>query len=236
MCLQKVNPCKAAGSDNIPGQVLRDTSSQVLTDIFNSSLSQVILPTCLKTATIIPVPKSSTVSCLNDYSPVALTLIIMKCFERLVMAHMKNTIDLTVDPHQYAYRQNCSTADAISSVVHLALTYLESRTVSRKVRLLFLDFSSTFNTIIPQTLLHQTLLYTLLTCDCSAKHLSNHIVNLHDMAVVGLITRRNEYRQEVEKLEAWCKVNNLSINTEKTKEMIVVFRKTGTTLRRGSSC
>ncbi|KAI3371020.1 hypothetical protein L3Q82_023668 [Scortum barcoo] len=67
--------------------------------------AEAAVPTCLKTATIIPIPKTSTVTGLNDYRPVALTPIVMKCFERLVMAHIKDCIDVTVDPHQYAYRK-----------------------------------------------------------------------------------------------------------------------------------
>jgi len=69
------------------------------------------------------------------------------------MAHIKDSIDITVDSHQYAYKKNHSTDDAISSVVHTALTHLESR--NSYVRLLFLDFSSAFNTIIPQTLVQK---------------------------------------------------------------------------------
>ncbi|KAI4903352.1 hypothetical protein NFI96_000122 [Prochilodus magdalenae] len=59
-------------------------------------------------------------------------------------------IDVTVDPHQYAYRRNRSTDDAISSVVHTALTHLEQK--DSYVRMLFVDFTSAFNTMIPQTL------------------------------------------------------------------------------------
>ncbi|KAI3376298.1 hypothetical protein L3Q82_016404, partial [Scortum barcoo] len=70
-------------------------------DICNTSLQQAAVPTCLKTATIIPIPKAPTVTGLNDYRPVALTPIVMKCFERLVMAHIKDCVDVTVDPHQY---------------------------------------------------------------------------------------------------------------------------------------
>ncbi len=70
--LSRINPRKAAGPDNIPGRVLKDCAAQltdVLTDIFNTSLSQAVVPTCLKSTTIIPVPNKSPVSCLNDYRP-----------------------------------------------------------------------------------------------------------------------------------------------------------------------
>ncbi len=107
--LSRINPRKAAGPDNIPGRVLKDCAAQltdVQTDIFNTSLSQEVVPTCLKSTTIIPVPKKSPVSCLNDYRPIALTPIMMKCFERLVMQKIKNSLPNTLDPLQFAYRPN----------------------------------------------------------------------------------------------------------------------------------
>ncbi|KAI2668505.1 hypothetical protein H4Q32_005238 [Labeo rohita] len=126
-----MNHRKAAGPDNIPGRVLRDRAAQltdVLTDIFNTSLSQAVIPTCLKSTSIIPVPKKSPVSCLNDYRPIALTPIMIKCFERLVMHHIKSSLPHTLDPFQFAYRPNRSTDDAIiSSTLHLALTHLEQK-------------------------------------------------------------------------------------------------------------
>ncbi len=66
--------------------------TDVFTDIFNISLSQAVVPTCFKATTIIPVPKKSSPSCFNDYRPVALTPIPMKCFERLVMQHIKSVL------------------------------------------------------------------------------------------------------------------------------------------------
>ncbi|KAK3557811.1 hypothetical protein QTP86_002689 [Hemibagrus guttatus] len=98
--LCRVNPRKSAGPDNIPGRVLRECAEQladVFTDIFNISLSSTIVHTCLRTTTIIPVPKKSTVSFLNVYSPVALTPIMMKCFERLVMRHIKTQLPPSLD-------------------------------------------------------------------------------------------------------------------------------------------
>lgn len=110
-------------------------------------------------------PKSSAVTCMNDYRPVALTPIIMKCFEWLVMAHMNDTIDINVDPHQNADWENQSASDAVSSVIHSTLTHLESKDIY--VRLLFLDFSSAFNTMVPQTLVNKLLLLGLKPLLCN---------------------------------------------------------------------
>ncbi|XP_072564227.1 uncharacterized protein [Paramormyrops kingsleyae] len=148
--LTKVNPQKTARPDNIPVRVLRDCADQlaeVFTDIFNTSLSQMIIPMCFKSTTIIPVPKKSSVTCLNDYHPVTLTSVIMKCFERLVMVHIKNSLPHSLDLLQFAYRSNRSTEDAKFSALHLSLSHLEKR--DTYVRMLFIDFSSAFDTIIP---------------------------------------------------------------------------------------
>ncbi|KAK3510567.1 hypothetical protein QTP70_010587 [Hemibagrus guttatus] len=59
----------------------------------------------LRHETIIVVPKKSPVSCLNDYHPIALTPITMKCFKMLIMRHIKNLLPPSLDPMQYAYHQ-----------------------------------------------------------------------------------------------------------------------------------
>ncbi|KAK3544979.1 hypothetical protein QTP86_031012, partial [Hemibagrus guttatus] len=251
-----VNPQKSAGPDNIPGRVLRECAEQladVLTNIFNISLSSAIVSTCLKTTTTFHVPKKSTASCLNDYRPIALTPIIMKWFERLVMRHIKTQLLPSLDPLQFAYRPNRSTDDAITTTLHLSLTHLycPSHNKDTYVRMLFIDFSSAFNTIIPQHLIEKLsflgintslcnwildfltgrphpLLFTLLTHDCAAMHNSNYIVKFaDDTTVVGLINKNSKsaYREEVQWLTAWCKANNLSLNVEKPKEMVVDFRR-----------
>ncbi|KAF7642655.1 hypothetical protein LDENG_00253780, partial [Lucifuga dentata] len=154
--LKAVNVKKAAGPDGIPGRVLKDCAHQlaeVFTDIFNLSLVHATVPACLKTATIIPVPKQTNISSLNDYRPVALMPIISKCFERLVLGHIKSTLSPALDQHQYAYRENRSTEDAISTALHTALTHLEQK--GTYVRILFVDYSSAFNTIVPSRLVRK---------------------------------------------------------------------------------
>jgi hypothetical protein len=91
---QQVNIHKAAGPDGLTGRVLRacaDQLASVFTDIFNLSLSKSVIPTYFKQTNMVHVPKTTKVTCLNDYRPVALTSVAMKCVERLVMAHI-NTI------------------------------------------------------------------------------------------------------------------------------------------------
>ncbi|KAK1792524.1 hypothetical protein P4O66_012462, partial [Electrophorus voltai] len=117
--LRGVNPRKAAGPDNIPGRVLRECADQLANVLTDISLSCTVVPTCFKTTTIVPVPKKPMVSCLNDYRPVALTSIIMKCFERLVMRHIKTQRPPSLDPLQFAYPSNRSMDDAISTTLHL---------------------------------------------------------------------------------------------------------------------
>ena len=60
---EKSQPRKAAGPDNIPGRVFKDCADQlahVLTDLFNTSLTYAVVPSCFKTAIIITVPKKPT--------------------------------------------------------------------------------------------------------------------------------------------------------------------------------
>ncbi|KAI4885966.1 hypothetical protein NFI96_009926 [Prochilodus magdalenae] len=197
-----------------------------------------------------------------------------KCFERVVLSHIQSSIPNTTDPLQYAYGSNRSTSDAIAAALHVSLSHLENK--DSYVRILFIDYSSAFNTVVPHRLtyklsslgLHPTLcdwllsfltgrpqsvrignrtsaiittnigtpqgcvlspiLYTLFTHDCVATHPGNIILKFaDDTAVIGRITGGDEaaYRKEVDSLVAWCTKNNLTLNTDKTKEMIVDMRK-----------
>ncbi|KAI3368159.1 hypothetical protein L3Q82_007893 [Scortum barcoo] len=74
----------------------------------------------------------------------------MKCFERLVKSFITSSIPDSLDPLQFAYRPNRSTEDAIALTLHTALSHLDQR--ETYVRMLFIDYSSAFNTIVPSKL------------------------------------------------------------------------------------
>jgi len=95
------------------------------------------------------VPKKTTATCTNDFRPVAMTSVIIKCLEQLVKRYINNSIPVSNDPLQFAYRSNRAVNDAVflALQVHTVLQHLEGR--DTYVRMMFVDYSSAFNTIRP---------------------------------------------------------------------------------------
>ncbi len=89
----------------------------------------------------------------------------IKCFERLVLFHIKANIHTDLDSHQFAYCRNRSTEDAISIAHHTSRSHLENP--DTYVRILFVDFSSAFNTVVPHTLVNKLRNLELTTKLCS---------------------------------------------------------------------
>ncbi len=58
---------------------------------------------------------------------------------------------LLLGPLQFAYRRSRSTEDAIAHILHTTLSHLDKR--GSYVTLLFVDYSSAFNTIVPSRLM-----------------------------------------------------------------------------------
>ncbi|KAI3375925.1 hypothetical protein L3Q82_016344, partial [Scortum barcoo] len=218
-----------------PGRALKvcaDQLADVFADIFNMSLLQSVVPTCFKETIIVPVPKKTKILSLNDYRPVALTSTIMKCFERLVKSFITSSIPDSLDPLQFAYRPNRSTEDAIALTLHTALSHLDQR--DTYVRMLFIDYSSAFNTIVPSKLV--TKLRDLGLNSALCDWILNFLMGRPQAVRMGsttsstltLNTRRppglTAYR-EVRALTSWCQDNNLQLNVSKTKELIVDFRR-----------
>ena len=148
--LGKIDVKKAPGPDKLGGKVLKLCAEQlaaVFTALFNMSLKTNTVPSLWKKAIICPVPKKRNPAVLNDYRPVALTPIVMKVLERIVLQRLMQQTDDRMDPYQFAYRQNRGVEDAIISLLHD--TYMHLETPKSFVRVLYIDFSSAFNTIQP---------------------------------------------------------------------------------------
>ncbi|KAK3571270.1 hypothetical protein QTP86_005911 [Hemibagrus guttatus] len=274
---KRLNTRKATGPDSVSPSLLKHCANQlspVFTDIFNTSLETCHVPACFKTSAIVPVPKKTKITGLNDYRPVALTSVVMKSFERLVLSYLKDITDPLLDPLQFAYRANRSVDDAVNMALHFILQHLDSP--GSYARILFVDFSSAFNTIIPALLRDKffqlnvpdsmcswitdfltdrrqfmrlgthvsdlqhistgspqgcvlsPLLFSLYTNGCTSGHQSVKLLKFaDDTTLIDLISDGNEsaYRGEIDRLVSWCSTNNLELNSLKTVEMTVDFRK-----------
>ena len=141
---------KACGPDHIKGNVLKLCKwnlSCVFTEIFNWSLYNHHIPVSWKTSEIVPVPKKKNVKEMNDLRPIALTSIVMKCMEKLVKSFLKRYVHNFEDPMQFAYQEGKGVEDAQLTFTNNIYKHLE--TPGAYVRILFVDFSSAFNTIQP---------------------------------------------------------------------------------------
>ncbi len=100
-----------------------------------------------------PVPKIVKAVTLNDFRPIALTSLIMKCFEKLVkevlLAKTKNLLDSL----QFAYRTQRGVEDATATLLNLVIKHSEGSKTHAK--LLFADFSSAFNSLQPYILVEK---------------------------------------------------------------------------------
>ena len=147
---------KAAGPDDISARLLKTCASQlsyVFCTLFNWSLNDSTVPSVWKHSVLCPVPKNNKPSALNDYRPVALTSVVMKCFEKVVLSRLVPRIQPHADPLQFAYKKDRGTDDATLTLLHHAFTHLDHK--RSFVRILFIDFSSAFNTIQPHGLAHK---------------------------------------------------------------------------------
>lgn len=78
--------------------------------------------------------------------PFALTSVM----KHLVLAHLKSITDSALDPLQLAYKANRFTEDPVNMAVLYVLKHLD--TTANYARILCVDFSLPFNTILPSTL------------------------------------------------------------------------------------
>ena len=103
-----------------------------------------------KTSCLVPVPKKVRPSSPKDYRPVALTSHLMKSLERLVLSLLRPLVSSSLDPLQFAYQLRLGVEDSITFLLHCACAHLDRS--ESTVRIMFMDFSSAFNTVRPALL------------------------------------------------------------------------------------
>lgn len=105
-----------------------------------------------KNAITAPLPKVSIPRSVNDFRPIDVASISFNCMQKLIVPQITQAIDQYGDSNQFAYRKGLSCTDAVLTLIHNIVTGLNNKdtTISK---VLFLDFSSAFNTVLPNRLI-----------------------------------------------------------------------------------
>ncbi len=134
---------KSSGPDKIGGRLLKTCADQlgpVFYNIFQKSLYLQKIPKLWKEAIVVPIRKTRYPKTLNDFRPVALTSLVMKCFEKFVRDKLLLKTQSLLDPLQFAYQARRGVEDASSTLLNMIMKHLDAR--KTEVRLLFVNFSS----------------------------------------------------------------------------------------------
>ena len=154
--LNTAKPGKATGPDRICGRVVKSCRYELVKPmhrLYQESLDQCTVPTEWKTSIITPVPKVKIPHVMNDLRPVALTDVLMKCLESIIKRYLCTNFKEYFDGLQFAYKEGRCVDDAVATLLETVCLHLEKPKVYS--RIMFIDFSSAFNTIQPHIMLRK---------------------------------------------------------------------------------
>ena len=139
----------SGGYDGVPPRFLRELAPQLavpLTILFNVSLQRGVLPSEWLRSVIVPIFKNGTRADALNYRPVAITSLICKSLERIIVLQLNNylSVNSLIVHEQFGFRAGRSTSD------QLLLTYNDislSLDNSKVVDLVFFDYSKAFDKV-----------------------------------------------------------------------------------------
>lgn len=194
--LSKLNK-SSIGPDGIPQWiylVFADFLAPAITLLFNWSLCEGVVPTCFKTANVIPIPKVNDPKELSDFRPISILPAISKAFERIISSnYIHPIVNNTINKSQFGFvpRPGSGTSCALVLAQHQILKFLDT---PGAVRILSVDMSKAFDKIP----------HSVILLSCCSFHLPNFLIKWIDSFLADRVQRvfcNNSF-------STWCSVSS----------------------------
>ena len=155
--LQKLNPNKAAGPDNIRPKILKELAAEIapiLTIIFRRSLETREVPPDWRSANVSPVYKKGDRYKAENYRPISLTCICCKLKEHIITSHIMGHADRNniLYPLQYGFRSKRSCETQLIEFIDETSNNMAS---GKQTDVLIMDFSKAFDKVSHSLLVHK---------------------------------------------------------------------------------
>ena len=148
----KTHEGKAPGEDGIVPEVLKRANiDDILLKFSNKLLMNGELPQHFSTLNIIPIPKSGDLSKTTNYRGIALTSLVAKMINRMILNRIRPVIDTLLRGNQSGFRPGRSTTNQV-----LALRRIIEGVKKKQLPavMVFIDFCKAFDSINHQTMFH----------------------------------------------------------------------------------
>lgn len=131
-----------------------DMISASLTEIFNLSLVQGIVPESLKVSRVTPISKGGDPSNPTNYRPISILSTFAQIFERLVYQQLLNYLEKKqiLNEFQFGFRKERSTEQSIIEITECFKKSIDQNMYTCSI---FLDFAKAFDTVNHQILLNK---------------------------------------------------------------------------------
>jgi exonuclease III len=152
--IKSLKSSNSAGYDEINTRLLKLVSPYILsplTHICNSSLRTGIFPTRLKYASVIPIYKKGDTQLMSNYRPISILTTFSKIVEKIIYSRIIKHVyhQQILTSHQFGFRENHSTEQAIFSLINNILEALDNQQSAVGV---FCDLHKAFDSVNHQIL------------------------------------------------------------------------------------
>ncbi len=159
--LQKLNPNKAMGPDELPARVLRDAAEEIapmLSFIFQQTLDTGSIPADWTNATVAAIYKKGRKDDPANYRPVSLTCICCKICEHIISSQINRHLSdhNILLPEQHGFRSKLSCETQLVEVMHEWSQALDD---TGQMDVILLDFSKAFDKVSHPKLLQKLSYY-----------------------------------------------------------------------------